>query len=281
MRRFKPTLWLALATPLLLAGCNAEGGSPEPAPPPAVFDDSNYAALLEEHTRAGTIGGVEVTAVDYVSLAAQAGDPASLYRRVLDDFARFDPPAAETPAARKAFWMNAYNIGAIKMIVDHWPVESITSRKINLLGRPWKKKILTIGGREVSLDEIEHGILLGEMRELRTHWAIVCASVSCPSLRREPFRPGGLDAQLAEQARRFFGEPHKGARIDRGSGTLHVTKIYKFDQKNFETLGGGIAQVVATYRTDPAEQSWLREGAWKLATFDYDWSLNDLRRLDP
>jgi hypothetical protein len=160
-------------------------------------------------------------------------------------------------------------------------VDSITSRKINLLGSPWKKKILTIGGREYSLDQIEHGILLGEMRELRTHWAIVCASVSCPSLRREPFRAESLDAQLAEQARLFFGEPRKGARIDRESGTLHVTKIYKFDQKNFEKLGGGIAEVVASYRSDPDEQAWLREGGWKLAIFDYDWSLNDIRRLDP
>jgi hypothetical protein len=282
VRRSGSALWLALAASIVLGGCDAGEGAPETASPPGeAFEDSNYAALLETYTRAGSIGGVAVTGVDYAALAAQAGDPASLYRRTLDDFARCDPSKAPSPEARKAFWMNAYNIGAIKMIVDHWPVDSIRSRKIDLLGSPWKKKNLAVGGRAYSLDQIEHGILLGEMRELRTHWAIVCASVRCPSLRREPFRAASLDEQLAEQARLFFEEPHKGARIDRESGTLYVTKIYKFDQENFEKLGGGIAEVVATYRSDPDDQAWIRKGGWKLAILDYDWSLNDVRRLDP
>src|SRR3990172_2935052 len=75
----------------------------------ARFDDGPYAELLQRHTREGTIGGVPVTAVDYAALAKQAGDPKSLYRRVLDDFARFDPVALRTSAAHEAFWMNAYN----------------------------------------------------------------------------------------------------------------------------------------------------------------------------
>ncbi|MDP3940138.1 MAG: DUF547 domain-containing protein, partial [Deltaproteobacteria bacterium] len=247
---------LVLATLIGVLGCPGpkEAAIAEAPPEPVVapsdqavpsgawFDDTRYAELLDRHTRVGAIGGVEVTAVDYAALSAQAGDPDSLYRKVLADFSAVNPAALPDDEARKAFWMNAYNIGAIKMLVDHWPVESITSRKINILGSPWKKEIIEIGGELRSLDEIEHGILLGEMRELRTHWAIVCASVSCPSLRREPFRAGTLDAQLAAQARGFFNEPRKGARVDRKENKLWVTKIYKFDQKNFDTLGGGIGK---------------------------------------
>lgn len=244
------------------------------------FDDSRYAELLTGFTREGTIGGVSVIAVDYAALAEQKASPGSLYSRVLADFAAVDPSALTDEEARKAFWMNAYNIGAIKMIVDHWPVDSITSRKISFLGSPWKKEILTIGGRDYSLDAIEHGILLGEMRELRTHWAIVCASVSCPNLRREPFRAGHLDAQLAEQGRAFFKDPRKGALVDREAGTLHVSKIYKFDRKNFDTLGGGIGKVVATYLEKPEERAWVEKGEWDLAIFSYDWSVNDVSRLD-
>ena len=287
---------IALVLSILIGagGCNGRNEPAAESPPEkalnatetsspgeARFDDARYAELLDRHTRAGAIGGVEVVAVDYAALAAQAGDPGSLYRKVLADFAAVDPAALPDEDSRKAFWMNAYNIGAIKMIVDHWPVDSITSRKINILGSPWKKEIIEIGGKMRSLDEIEHGILLGGMRELRTHWAIVCASVSCPSLRREPFSKQRLDAQLAEQARAFFNEPHKGARVDRKGNNLWVTKIYKFDQKNFDTLGGGIGKVVATYLEDPEDRAWVEKGGWDLGIFDYDWSVNDTSRLDP
>jgi len=176
--------------------------------------------------------------------------------------------------------MNAYNVGAIKMIVDHWPVDSITSRKINLLGSPWKKDVLTVGGKVYSLDGIEHGVLLGRYKDLRTHWAIVCASVSCPSLRREPFVPERLDAQLAEQGRRFWNDPRKGARIDREKNTLTVTRIYKFFREQFEEWGGGVGKVMAPYLDKPSDRAWIEKGGWKLETFDYDWSLNDTQRLD-
>jgi len=251
------------------------------APRAGHFDAARYADLLRKHTKAGTIGGVSVVAVDYAALARQAGDPKSLYRRVLDDFARFDPGTLRTRPAREAFWMNAYNIGAIKIVVDHYPVDSITNRKINLLGSPWKKDVLPIGGKTYSLDGVEHGILLGQFKDIRTHWAIVCASVSCPNLRREPFEPERLDAQLAEQARDFWNDPHKGARVDRQGNKLTVTRIYKFFRDQFEEWGGGIAKVMAPHLEKPADRAWVRKGGWKLETFGYDWSLNDTVRLDP
>ncbi len=273
MKRLLALLWIALMT---TASPAAAGDLDRTR-----FDTTLYAELLRKHTKAGTIGGVPVVAVDYAALAKQAGDPKSLYRRVLDDFARARPDALPAPAAREAFWMNAYNIGAIKLVVDHWPVDSITSRKINLLGSPWKKDVLPVGGKAYSLDGIEHGILLGRFRDLRTHWAIVCASVSCPNLRREPFVPERLDAQLAEQARGFWNDPRKGSRIDRKSNTLTVSRIYKFFRDQFEEWGGGIAKVMAPYVEHPADRAWVEKGGWKLETFEYDWSLNDTSRLDP
>jgi hypothetical protein len=272
MRRLLPLLWIVLMT----AASRAAAGGHDPIR----FDATRYAELLRTHTKAGTIGGVSVVAVDYGALAKQAGDPTSLYRHVLDDFARFDPTALGTPSAREAFWMNAYNIGAIKLVVDHYPVDSITSRKINLFGSPWSKEVLAVGGKVYSLDGIEHGILLDRFRDIRTHWAIVCASVSCPSLRREPFEPERLDAQLDEQGRDFWNDPNKGARVDRKNGRLTVTAIHKFFRGQFEEWGGGIAKVMAPYLEDPADRVWIEKEGWKLETFDYDWSLNDTARLD-
>ena len=84
------------------------------------FDDSRYAELLAGFTRGGTISGISVIAVDYAALAEQRASPGSLYSRVLSDFAAVDPPALGGEQAQKAFWMNAYNIGAIKMIQRVW-----------------------------------------------------------------------------------------------------------------------------------------------------------------
>jgi len=271
MRRPLLLLWIALMA------TSAPAGAASRAPH---FDTARYAELLRKHTKAGTIGGVSVVAVDYAALAGQAGDPKSLYRRVLDDFAGFDPATLRARPARQAFWMNAYNLGAIKLVVDHWPVDSITSRRINLLGSPWKKEVLAVGGKVHSLDGIEHGILLGQFKDIRTHWAIVCASVSCPNLRREPFEPERLNAQLAEQGRAFWNDPRKGARIDRKRGTLTVSRIVKFFREQFEDWGGGAGKVIAPYLGKSADRAWVEKPGWSLDHFEYDWSLNDTRRLD-
>lgn len=101
-----------------------------------------------------------------------------------------------------AFYINSYNILALKMVVDHWPLKSI--KDIGSLFRPvWGKVAGTISGKLVSLDDIENDIIR-PMGEPRIHLAIVCASVSCPDLRTEPYTAKKLDSQLDEQVRLFL-----------------------------------------------------------------------------
>ena len=153
----------------------------------------------------------------------------------------------------------------------HYPIDSI--RSIGGLFSPvWKKPAGEIAGRPYTLHEIEHEILR-PMGEPRIHAAIVCASLSCPPLRREPYRAAELDAQLDDNSRRWLSDPRKGARIDRSSRTLHLSPILDWFAEDFD--GGVVAFVGAHLPADEAE--WLRaQGrALRVRYFDYDWSLND------
>jgi hypothetical protein len=99
-----------------------------------------------------------------------------------------------------AYWINAYNAFTVKLIVDNYPVKSIQdfipTVKIPLVNTVWHIKFFKIGGKEASLDEIEHKILRKEFEEPRIHFAINCASFSCPPLLNEAFFPEKIDQQL-------------------------------------------------------------------------------------
>jgi hypothetical protein len=139
----------------------------------------------------------------------------------------------------------------------------------------WKKTAGRVGGREVSLDEVEHRILR-PMGEPRIHFAIVCASTSCPSLRREPFRPDRLDAQLDAQTRAFLADPRKGLALDRGERRVRLSKIFDWFAGDFGDDAGVIAFV--TRHAPEADRPWLAEhaGGLDLGYLPYDWAVNAL-----
>lgn len=116
-----------------------------------------------------------------------------------------------------------YNIAAIKTVVDHYPVDSIRSRKINWLGPPWSGKAITVGGQDYSLEEIEFGKLVERFKDLRVHFGTNCASVSCVDLLPVPFRAETLDRQLEVQGRRFLENQRKGMRIDRKEHKVYLS----------------------------------------------------------
>ncbi|MGH8557393.1 MAG: DUF547 domain-containing protein [Methylococcales bacterium] len=107
--------------------------------------------------------------------------------------------------------MNSYNILAIKMVLDHWPVESIKDAG-GLLNPVWNQRAGEIGGEPVTLGQIEHKILR-PMGEPRIHFAIVCASVSCPNLYNQPYTAARLNTQLDEQVRGFSGNEEEGMAV--------------------------------------------------------------------
>ncbi len=257
----------AVAAALALVG--VLGTAPAPARAADAVDPALYAELLRDYTRES--GDVAGTRVDYKGLARSSG-----WRKLLHQLGRSRPDQLSGRDETLAFWINAYNILAIQMVIANYPVESI--RDIGSFLRPvWDRDAGRIGGRDVTLGEIEHEILR-KLDEPRIHVAIVCASTSCPSLAREPFTAEGLDAQLDAATRRFVADPAKGSKIDREAKRVTLSKIFDWFEEDFEDGGGTVAFVAA--HLDGDDRRWLeanRDGV-RVRHFDYDWTLNDTAR---
>jgi len=237
------------------------------SPALAALDTPLYTALLERHTRA--VDDLARVRVDYTGLRA---DPD--WKRLVASLATADPAGFASRAERIAFWANAYNILAIDLVIAHYPVASI--RDIGSLFRPvWKQPAGVVGGRSYSLDQIEHGIVR-PLGDPRSHVAVVCASLSCPPLLREPWRADRLDAQLDAALRRWLADPRKGARIDRARSRVALSRIFDWFEEDFEPAGGALAFVAAYLPSDDA--AWLRAQGSRVSVdyLDYDWRLNDL-----
>lgn len=262
---------------LLIAALCFIAGAPTPARG-ADFTYAQYEELLKRYVRPDVnIAGIMISVVDYAGLARDAAKPDSPYVRLLNGLSAFDPATLGSREEKMAFWINVYNIAAIKTIVDHYPVDSIRSRKVNWLGLPWNRKAVTVGGREYSLAEIEFDLLVEGFKDLRVHFGINCASVSCVDLLTEPFRADKLDRQLAEQGKRFLADQNKGMRIDRGKNTVYLSQIFKFDKRHFEEYAGSALKFILPYVPD-VDRKYLQSGTYVVEYLDYDWNANDLKK---
>ena len=252
--------------------------------PAAAFDHAYgaWGALLAKHVR--YIEDGHASRVDY---AGMARDHAQL-KAVLADFekvprAYFD---AWTKPQQEAFLINAYNAFTIEKILTRYPdIRSIRDFG-TFFGNPWKDRFFTLFGEPMNLDGIEHGMLRkeGAYDEPRVHVAVVCASVGCPMLRKEPFLADTLDAQLEDAMRRFLSDRRRN-RYDPQSRRLEVSKIFDWYGKDFEHGWHGYGSVKATLARyadlladRPEDRAAIRAQRADVAFLDYDWSLNDLER---
>lgn len=242
------------------------------------FDYRTYREFLDRYIVQGKrIGDFGLNTVDYESIFMESGVGGSLYRRLLVQLADSDPAVLKERGEGIAFWINAYNISAIKMIIVHYPVDSIRSRKISWLKLPWGKKILEIGDARYSLGQIEDEILLGEFKEPMIHFAIVCASLSCPEISPEAYRGATLKDQMERQAQKFLSDEKKGLRIDREKGEVHFSQIFKFDKKTFPNGARDAIPLIGRF-LEEADREYLVSGRYEVLYLDYDWSLNTSKR---
>jgi Protein of unknown function, DUF547 len=140
-------------------------------------------------------------------------------------------------------------------------------------GGPWKAKIVKVSGIRLSLDDIEHVILRSLFKDPRVHYAVNCASFSCPNLLRDAFTATKLSDQLDGAAKAYVNSP-RGIRVE--GGKVIVSSIYSWYSVDFEGFGGtelGVLEHLRHY-AEPALRQTL-EGVMKIDSYEYDWSLND------
>ncbi len=165
-----------------------------------------------------------------------------------------------------AYWINAYNAFTVKLIVDNYPVKSIKDIKngIPFVNTVWDIKFIKIEGATYDLNNIEHGIIRKQFDEPRIHFAVNCASISCPRLRNEAFSASRLDEQLTDQARYFMANPVKNKMQ---ADQLQLSKIFKWFKGDF-TKGQRLIDFLNKYA--PVE---INKNA-NINYLDYDWNLN-------
>ncbi|WP_430403052.1 DUF547 domain-containing protein [Hyphomonas sp.] len=223
---------------------------------------TEWTRLLEKYVHASDDG---VNRVDYGALKSNPADMAALDAYIAG-FAGMDLSGSDNAAF--AAWANLYNAVTVRYIAQKYPIDSI--RDGHIFGGPWKRIIVTAGGRDVSLDDIEHRILRPTFNDPRVHYAINCAAFSCPNLMHKAWEPATLDRDIDAAARAYVNNPRGVTVTDRG---LVVSSIYDWFLADF----GGSKQSVIDHLlkyADTGLASQIRAKP-KIRSHDYDWSLND------
>lgn len=237
---------LALRAGLALGAAGFASGALAQAPDAAPFD-----ALLRAHVRQGQ-----------VIYAGFQDSPA--FRTYVADLGR--PARLDARDTSLAYHLNAYNAFAIQSILDGLSPTTMVGRL-----RYFRLQAWPLDGRRISLHDLEHEVLR-PLREPRIHFAIVCASRSCPLLRSEAYAAAKLDAQLDDQARAFVNDRFRN-RFDKATRTAHLSEIFKWFDEDFRAAGS-VQRYVARYVDDPDVARELAQDAWRIEWIDYDWTLN-------
>ncbi len=198
------------------------------------------------------------------------------FEEYLQRLARTDP--ARLPRAEQlALWINAYNAYTIELINRHGERASIRNinRTLGLIAGkgPWSERMATVGGRTYTLDEIEHEIVRPRFEEPRIHFALVCAAIGCPTLRREAYTGARLEAQLDDQARDFLRRTPAKNRVDVQARRVYLSPIFRWYREDFGRGNAEVGRYLARFH-DGAERELLLSGAFRIDYTSYDWTLN-------
>jgi hypothetical protein len=233
-------------------------------------DHSAWTALLKAYVKTGADG---LNRVDYARLKVEKAGDLKAYVAALSA----SDPTSLDKAEQFAFWANLYNAKTIAIVIDKYPVKSIKDISLGggllaaISGGPWKAKVLKVNGVDLSLDDIEHGILRPYFKDPRVHYAVNCASVGCPNLMTEAFTGASLESQLDRAARAYVNSP-RGFLVR--SGGVNASSIYKWFVADF----GGDEKGVIAHALKYAEPRLAAElkGLAAISSYDYDWSLNSI-----
>lgn len=253
---FRTNLIPGLLCSMLIVFCNTatlKGGESSPV------DHKPWDELLKKHVSADGL-------VDYMGFLS---DSAKL-DQYLNILSQNHPNDGWSESEQLAFWINAYNAFTIKLILKHYPVSSIKDikRGIPFVNTVWDIKFIKIGDRTYDLNKIEHGIIRKHFDEPRIHFAINCASISCPTLAPYAYTAEELDTQLDQAALAFINDP---IRNQIQPGEIKLSKIFSWFSGDFKKSAPSIRAFVNQYAKTKIPPSA------DIDYLDYDWSLNEVK----
>jgi Protein of unknown function, DUF547 len=250
-------VWIILVTWMVDAGCSS---APERFTPLNPIDPAQVShRLLNDVLQTSVKDGF----VNYPEI--QSDQRFTAYLVLLN---RVNPSALSTERDRLAFWINAYNACAIQGILDGY-----TPKPYIGWYRFFKTRTYGIGGARLNLSDLEHEILRKQFHEPRIHFAIVCASSSCPKLPSWAYNATHIDQQLDQAARSFINDPTRN-HFDRRLRIAYLSKIFDWFEDDFATRTGSVLQFVAQYLHDRDLARELAPDVYRITYLDYDWSLN-------
>ena len=177
-----------------------------------------------------------------------------------------------TQKQKLAFLINCYNALTVKLIIDNYPVKSIKDLG-SFFRSPWTKRFFTFFGEHTHLDNIEHDMIRKWFDEPRIHFAVVCASLGCPTLAKDAFTESNLEDLLEKQSLNFLNDKNEN-RIE--NGKLYLSKIFKWYGDDFEKKYGDFRRFIAPRMTnDPNIQKRIINKDMPTRWNDYDWNLNE------
>ncbi|MEO8439791.1 MAG: DUF547 domain-containing protein [Spartobacteria bacterium] len=201
-----------------------------------------------------------------VKYAAWKNDPADLQalQQVVDAIAQ-EKVVELGKKEQLAFYVNAYNAWILHEALEKYPTKSVK----DLLFTFFTGKRIKVAGEEMSFNHLEKDIIRPKFNEPRVHFALNCASLSCPPLNQDPFRADKLDAQLEKLAVSFVNSP-RGVDYQPAKKTATLSAIFNWYKDDFKAAGGPIAFI--NQRRQPPLPNDV-----KITYQDYDWSLNEAK----
>lgn len=254
--------------------------------------DGKLAALLKQSLDDITQSNVSDHGrqVDYSGLSE--GEVISRYRRLVSQLSVFNPGSLASREEKLAFWINLYNTLIIDGVISMGVRRSVVEGWSGAL-KFFRQGAYNIGGQRISLDDIEHGVLRSNRghplipgpqfaqsdprhdwvirpMDVRMHFALNCASRSCPSIRA--YSPECIENQLVLSARHFV---RSTTNIDKERNTIHLSSLFRWFQSDFGGREGVIAFLIA-HLQDGEQVDWIsaRKDAVRLRYAPYDWRLN-------
>ena len=176
--------------------------------------------------------------------------------------------------AQLTFWINAYNALVIKGVIDHYPTTSV--RKVKLFGGFFYRFKFQVAGKTYTLNQIEHDTIRAEFVDPRVHFALVCASTSCPPLGNRAFSAETIEDSLETATLNFIRNPEQ-VRLDSSKQRVYLSKIFKWYDDDFKEGYDGVADFLADYLS-PEDIDFLSAKDVKFYYLNYDWTLNDQKR---